>query len=273
MTSQPCTLPAEDLIAYADGYLSGGRRELVEAHLVACPHCRERLAAFRDVDRLLQEGTPLSDDPEGRAEIRTRLERADRPRRPVSRLLAAPVLVALLALVLFAGPGAVTEAAFPLGRFITFGNLGFSSSDEESTAVAHVAPSDPSVLTLPFRTVEPAALPFDLVLAERSTPDPDRLELLYRNGDDLALLVIQSPAEPGMITIDAPSTETHLVQGSTVLMVMDPRPDAVALFVWERQNVFFEVAVLEAPTGAYGGLEKSDALEIVAALIVAQDAA
>jgi anti-sigma factor RsiW len=37
-----CDLPIEDLVAYLDGELRGGRKELAEAHLQACPVCRQR---------------------------------------------------------------------------------------------------------------------------------------------------------------------------------------------------------------------------------------
>lgn len=271
MTTQTCTLPAEDLIAHADGYLNGGRRELVEAHLAACPHCQERMVAFREVDRRLRESSPPVDDPAGRAMIRTRLEQEGGRGRAPQWVFVAPVLLLLLTIGLVVRP--VTEAGFPLGRFITFDHIEPSRSREETTLVEHVAPSAPDVSPLPFRSVEPATLPFDLVLAERSTPAEDRLQVLYRNGDDLAILVLQAPARPGMVTIDAPSTETLLVQDTTVLFVMDPRPDAVADLHWERNGVFFDVMVIVAPTGAYGGLRMEDALGIVEALIAAQDAA
>lgn len=271
MTTQPCTLPAEDLIAYADGYLGGGRRELVEAHLAACAHCQERLAAFDEVDRLLQEGTPLTGDPNGRAIVRARLAQAGR-RTPPRGLLAAPVLFLLLLLVVSAP---VTEAGFPLGRFVTFGEITVTQwlPEEERRPVEHVASSDPDVQTLPFRSVEPAALPLGLVRVERSTPKPERLELLYRDGDDLAILIFQSPARPGMVTInDASGTETTRIGDTPVLIGQGPRPDTVSDLDWERDGVFFSVLIIEAPTGAYGGLRTEDALRIVEAVIAAQDA-
>lgn len=277
MTVQPCSLSAEDLIAYSDGYLQGGRRELVEAHLAACPHCQERVAAFGEADRLLREGSPLSDDPEGRAEIRARLGRGDHQWRAIPRSLAAPAfaLACLLALVLIAGPVA-TEAGWPLGRYITFGEIEVKEwlPEEERRPVEHVAPSDPSVLALPFETVEPTTLPFDLALAERSTPDPDRLELLYRNGDDLTILIFQAPARPGMVTIDdagAGMRETTQVGDTPVMIGLGARPDQVTDLMWERDGVFFTARVLEAPTGAYGGLRTAYGLEVVEAMIAAQD--
>ena len=57
-----CDLPATDLVAYADGALHAARKEIVEAHLEVCPSCRQRMAAFKAVDRLLQAHTPLIHD-------------------------------------------------------------------------------------------------------------------------------------------------------------------------------------------------------------------
>jgi len=275
MTVQPCTLPAEDLIAYADGYLGGGRRELVEAHLATCPHCQERMAAFDEVDRLLQQGTPLTDDPNGRAMVRTRLEMEINRSGRTPRLLAVPLLALVSLLVLAFVIQPVTEAGFPLGRFVTFGEFEVKQwlPEEERGPVEHVAPSDPSVSELPFRTVEPAVLPLGLMRVERSIPGPERLELLYRDGGDLAILVTQTPAEPDMVTIDGPRMETTFVADTPVLMGTGIRPDTVADLLWERNGVFFALIVIESPTGVQDGLKTSDVLEIVEALMAAQDAA
>lgn len=273
-TQQSCTVPVEDLVAYADGYLRGGRRELVEAHLATCPHCRERMAAFSKADRLLQDGTPLTDDPNGRAMIRNRLVREASRRGPTPRhLVTVPVLLFLLVLVVVL-PGAVTEASFPLGRFVTFGEIevGEWLPEQERRPVEHVAPSDPNVSELTFRPVEPAALPHNFHLAERSTPGPGRLELLYRDGDETAILVTQMPAQPNMVTIDGPGMETTLVGDTPVLMGAGIRPGTVSDLFWERNGVFFIVIVIESPIGRQDGLETTDALGIVEALIVAQDA-
>lgn len=88
-----CDLPLEDLIAYAEGGSHTAQKELVEAHLGGCAKCRERLQAFSEVDRTLRDGSPLRDDPVGRAAISARLEgKASRNRRWISGSAAeAPV--------------------------------------------------------------------------------------------------------------------------------------------------------------------------------------
>src|SRR2546428_702730 len=45
--------PLEDLSAYLDGELDGGRRAAVESHLAACDSCRGRLAPLRATARLI----------------------------------------------------------------------------------------------------------------------------------------------------------------------------------------------------------------------------
>src|SRR3989441_13172000 len=45
--------PLEDLSAYLDGELDGGRRGAVESHLAACDSCRPRLAQLRATARLI----------------------------------------------------------------------------------------------------------------------------------------------------------------------------------------------------------------------------
>src|SRR5438093_8200607 len=45
--------PLEDLSAYLDGELDGGRRAAVESHLAACDSCRTRLAQLRATARLI----------------------------------------------------------------------------------------------------------------------------------------------------------------------------------------------------------------------------
>lgn len=96
-----------------------------------------------------------------------------------------------------------------------------------------------------------------------------RLEVLYRDGDDLALLVTRASAEPDMVTIDGPGMETTFVADTPVLMGTGIRPDTVAELLWERDGVFFALIVIESPVGVQDGLETSDALEIVEASIAA----
>jgi anti-sigma factor RsiW len=118
--THPCSLPAEDLIAYGDGYLTGARRELVEAHLAVCPHCQQRVAAFADVDRVLREGTPFVDDPIGRASVEALLRGKTSRRRLPPQLLAVPLHLRHSAPALAVCLEPATWAGCPLGRSICF---------------------------------------------------------------------------------------------------------------------------------------------------------
>lgn len=266
---------AEELVAYADGYLADPRREAVAKHLVACPDCRERLRAFREVDQIIQwEATQVV----VRAVpgvLRDRLQAAPtyRPRhRPPRRLLLA-VPPALLVLALLAWPLA-SEAGFPLSGFLRFGEVAvrhFQPGEDGATVLRGVATdratsSDP---TIGF--VAPDRLPLGLELAERSAPGVHQLELLYRNRAGLAVLLSQVPTGAGAVRLaPSPGQEVVRVRGVAVLRLADPRPGAVAGLLWEREGVTLELLAIEPPPD---GLGAADARRIAEALMAAQDAA
>src|SRR5215211_1118077 len=93
-----CDLPPEDLVAYADGGLHAARKELVDAHLEACPDCRQRMAAFTAVDRLLQARTPLIHDRAQQQALVTRIEQVAGRRRPPPITLWMAIVVCVLVL-------------------------------------------------------------------------------------------------------------------------------------------------------------------------------
>jgi len=66
-----CNVLGEDLIAYTDGVLQWEPLQ----HIRTCPHCQRRLSEYAEVDRLLRENLPVTDDPVGRAAIVSRLKR------------------------------------------------------------------------------------------------------------------------------------------------------------------------------------------------------
>lgn len=281
--TRPCRLQPEELIAYQDGTLPAGRREIVEAHLTACPHCQERLAAYREVDDIIQRhAIPVEDFEPWRADLHARLRREVVRRQGPSRWLkrmvpprrpaVARFLVVLLVLLAVLPPA--TQAGFPLGHFVRFAEVEIKQRLplDEQRPVRHVAPSDPSGVQPSFGFVAPAELPLGLVRVEQSTPSADRVEALYRNEAGVAILLTELPAATGMVTLEAIGTDLATVRGVDVLIVRDPRPDAVAALTWERDGVFFDVMVIEAPSGAHGGFKQTEALQVVEALMVVQDA-
>lgn len=277
-----CRLRPEELIAYDDGSLPAGRREIVEAHLAACRHCQERLATFREVDRIVQEqAVPVDVSMRRRADLRARLHEAnqgltlsasrklDWPHLPsLGARLLAPVLLLLLLLP------SVSQADFPLSHFVRFGEVETRRelSPDQQVAIRHVAPSDPDVPPPSFPVVAPLELPLGLVRVEQSVPAREQVELLYRNQNDVALLMSQLPAETGLVTLEPHGTEVVMIQDTHVLLLDDSRPDAVSAMHWEQEGVAFNVLVTEAPTGPYGGFPRGDALTVVEAIMAAQDA-
>lgn len=244
-------------IAVADDHdLDPGRRAAIDAHLRGCSHCRQRLAESRHIGALLRRRYPVAHDPGAWEAFAGRLAERERRRAggPRALLAAAPLLALLVLLV--------------AGVQVWRASLGAG----EPTPLRHVAESRPGVGALPFAAVEPGRLPLGLARAERSTPAADRLELLYRNGDGLAVLLAESPATgppPAVPPSEAGQTR-RTIGGAEVLVLNDPRPRAAVGALWDRRGVRFELLVTEAPPG---GLAVEDIERVVAALADAQDAA
>jgi len=117
----PCDVAEEDLVAYLEEDLHGARREWVEAHLVACAHCGERLAQFTAADALLRAPSPFTDEAHAEAVLRARWEamaphltmpmqprwrvgfRRWQPRWPRALVVALGLKVVVLALILWPG--------------------------------------------------------------------------------------------------------------------------------------------------------------------------
>jgi hypothetical protein len=281
--TNPCRLDLGNLIAYQDGTLPPGRREIVEAHLAACRHCQARLAAFYDVDRILQTKALPSVFPEHRrSQLRARLNQEGRRqgggrrylrlRTPRSQPILTKVFAALL--MLFAVVPAATQAGFPLDRVVHFAEIKIKQALplDAQDPIQHVDPAAPNLSSTAFHTVAPRELPLGLLRVEQSRPDPDRVETLYRGHDSVAILIAEVPAEVGQVTLNPTEADLMTVRGTQVVYLRDPRPEAVSALFWERDGVFFEVLVIEAPRGAAGGLEHTEAVLIVEALIREQDA-
>lgn len=275
--TQQCRVRAEDLITYSDGLLPEGRREIVEAHLEACPHCQARLARYRDVDRLIQTECRDSSFPSGqRAALRRRLvDEASRgarstPPRP-GKLISGTMVAILLVIVVFPR---TTSADFPWADFLRFGEVSITGSLPPELQGPIDGLTGPSNDTTPlaFDPVAPAELPFGFVRTEQATVDSEHLELLYES--EIGLTILVSELRPGAesITLDVADPEWTSVQGVRVLIINDSRPQSVAAFYWERNGVFFEALVVQSLGGPNGGLSQAHALNIVEAFLVAQDA-
>ena len=263
-----CDVRDEDLVAYVDNYLTGGRRELVEAHLqVRCASCQGRLDDFRAVDEILLATAPVVDVQQSRQELRRWLDTIDTNQPPRRSLRQIAVVAALSLLSLIFWPR-VLDAGSLVGDFIEFGEVQvrrIPGVPAEGVPVKGVATA-PEGLTLTFRGLEPADLPIELVQVERSVPSTDRLELLFRNQTGLAILLTQSPASQPAITI-APTGSGYVVPiaSTEVLVLPDPWPESVAAMFWENDGIVFELLVTES----WGGLSLADATHIVTTLLSA----
>lgn len=135
------------------------------------------------------------------------------------------------------------------------------------TRITGVRPAPPDAGPTTFPTVEPPSLPLGLALVERSTPNPERRELLYRNGQGLTILLAQTPARGPLYRPDDREHVT-IVGDTEVLWLRDPRPNAVSGLLWIRRGIVFDARVLVTPPGEF---LFEDARQIVMALIQAQE--
>lgn len=187
--TQRCRVPAEDLITYSDGSLLGGRREIVEAHLVACPYCKARLAQYREVDRLIQEECSDSSFALGqRVALRRRLVEEATPglrfttHRP-GRLFPGIAVAILLAILVY--PGA-RSADFLWGRLGHFAEIGGTGSPPENPQAPLYNLNGPSndTTSLESTPIAPTELPFGFSETEQSIIGSDRVDLSYWQGTD-----------------------------------------------------------------------------------------
>lgn len=275
--TQRCRVPDEDLIMYSDGLLLEGRREIVEAHLGACPSCQARLARYRDVDRLIQDECGDSSFSLGqRAVLRRRLaDEASRDSRFTTyrpgKMIPGLVVAILLALIVYPQ---TTLADFPWAHLVRFAEVNVTGSLPQDLRgpITGLIGSSNEKTSLEFTPIAPTELPFGFLQTEQSIVDPEHLELFYRSEIGLSMLVSESGSGATSVTLDVTGPEWTSVQGTEVLIISDPRPGAVAAFYWERNDVFFQVMVVESLGGVNGGLSQTHALTIVEAFIAAQDA-
>ena len=117
VSRRDCENLGPDLVAFADGELSGPEREAVEAHLAECPECRAALEAHRAVARLVAEyrDPALSPDLETRVIAAAEGDRltAGRARRRSAALaaLAAAAAIVIAVSVWVSRPAVVAPGA------------------------------------------------------------------------------------------------------------------------------------------------------------------
>ena len=272
--SSNCDLPFEDLIAYADGELGGARLEYTEAHIRACEICRERLAAFEETARLLDEGTPHVDDPRGRGETKSRIHSVSArqystklPHVLTRRSWGQFVITALfiVGVIALSWPAA-TQAGFGLSDLLRGAIPGIQRVLPVGEEPSGTPPRDQELG--PF--VTPINLPPDLEQYHATGNGPEYLELRYRNDQGADLLLIQTTLDTEL-EVYSSRTELAVVNGTEVLILPGSRPDMVARLIWERNDVRFQLVPITVVRGHAGSLQSSYGLAIVEAVSEVQD--
>lgn len=163
MKSPHACVEKERLFAYASRMLDGGEEGQVKLHLDACAACREVVAGFQKLDRVLEEWKPVDPSPwfdaRARAHVSSREGRAGIrfPRLPW-RVWAGAVAVAILV--------GVTSVAVFRPR-----HPSISSRSQSIAAVKPVAPSP--------GPVAPRA-PVDTATVAQAQPAKQEIDL-YKN--------------------------------------------------------------------------------------------
>jgi anti-sigma factor RsiW len=106
-----CRQAQDQLADYTAGFVQGEQRRLLQAHLAACETCRDRLAQFRALDRLVSADRPQADE----TLVRSVMARVQaEPVRP-----ARPWLDFLVSL----GPGVAWASGLAVASLVAVGQL------------------------------------------------------------------------------------------------------------------------------------------------------
>jgi hypothetical protein len=277
-----CDLLDIDLIAFADGELHGARREYVEVHLRVCSTCRARLDEFYKTTYLLQRATPLTDDPDGRAQTKARIaqeaRRTPRPTRRSPLLFAIPALALLVSLVVWSAKP--TEAGFSLQELVHRVVPQANTHPDPSTvlsadrlpgqAVAAMTTSAGQASQAAFQVVIPPRLAGDLSLTSFTQVRPELADLRYLGPDHLSLQLLEAPQTvPG--TTAAAADQLVVISGTEVIWHVNPlTPTAITSAIWARSGVQFDLNIVAGPGP---GLSTDVAHQIIEQVIAAQGSA
>ena len=275
-----CELDGGDLVAYLDGELTGARFEYVEAHVRLCSICQDRLRSLMETTELLRAATPSIDDPVGRARTMVAItHEARRSRYPFWRPpLTVVVTIVALALAIITWPSLPSQAGFHLVALVQRVVPHSATVQDPSTVlnpsrlpgIAVGSPvADQQNTTGIFLVVVVPQLPGGLTLTSFVQVQPDVADLRYLGPRDLHLRLLESPASNAATTV-SPSYQRVVISGTEVLWHVNPLAPAISRAVWIRRGVQFELSVVDSSDS---GLSLSDARQVVAQLIMAQDRA
>ncbi len=275
-----CDLNGEDLVAYLNGELAGARLEYVQAHLRACAICQEKLHALRETKELLRSATPIVDDPLGRTETMRLIAQEARRSRHRSRtpVLTLTTVTLVFLLTLLAWPILPSQSGFRLAALVQRVVPDSATVQDPSTVlnssqlpgIAVASPIGDGYRTAPsFPVVIPPRLPGDLVLTAFTQTQPGLADLRYLGPHELHLRLLESPETNASATVP-PSYHRVVIASTEVLWHVNPMAPPISRAVWVRRGVQFELSVVDSSDS---GFSLSDARQVVAQLIVAQDRA
>lgn len=243
MRRRPCPSGPE-LIAYQDDDLNEDRRAEIDAHLLDCYECRERLWTSEEIGRILRAHIQPIDDPAGREALKRRLAEMPLSQSPPTpprrwRSLTATTL-ALLAIVAV-GLGWSTGVVESGSSFTRWWR------DERSSA--QVVPSDREVTTpVSASTVRVGAtdLPLGLFQVEGGRTSETSVERFYRNVDGLAIRVAIDEND-AWVTPSDDSEDRKIVgiDGRDVLVVYGASHEELMGLFWVDGDALYSVFVLE----------------------------
>ncbi|MEJ7762106.1 MAG: hypothetical protein WKF80_04875 [Thermomicrobiales bacterium] len=267
-------LTGADLVALDGGYLTGHRLARVEGHYWGCRACQERMAADREVDRLVRRAMPpVTIDPALKAALLTRVAEEwrqptssppSRPRRPVLAL----TMVVLAGILVVARPGD-SGANDPLGSFIQVGAVEIKGWIDDPQPLAVPVNATPDTGDVAFAAVEPATLPLGYRVVDREVTDAGGLDLYLENEAGASLLLTQGPPSLGGVVVE-PDARNQVVRirDVNVLAMGDPRDVMTGAMFWEREGIVFALIVATEPSG---GFPLAHGLAVIEAIIAVQD--
>ena len=265
MTEQNCPR-GEELIAYQDGALTPTRLAEIDAHLRGCYDCRQWLWKSEDIGRMLRAHIPLIDDPEGLARLKERLR--EQPQQAPS--VATPrwttpnrLLAASLAVLILLGSSLIWTDELQGGSSFTR----FWRDDDTPNRVVPADHVQQTPATAPEIIVAPPSLPFNLALTAGSTVDADGYgEWFYRNDVGLAIRVAVDPPGDGWLSPSQGNNGQEIIGfgGQDVVVSYGASRGVVLAVFWTETEMLYSMTVINRPPG---GLSRTDALAIVAALM------
>ncbi|RIK42798.1 MAG: hypothetical protein DCC58_10465 [Chloroflexi bacterium] len=245
MTSNRCRFPQEWLVALHDDDLRAAQLEITEAHLRACPECRQWLDEMDAIARLLRENTPYPDNPAARAEIKARVatdhtnvhtHNWSTTRRALAVMLAVLLLMAV-------GVGFWREPAIEAGTGLARYMRGASTATPPALGAS--TPGEP--ITVPEATIAAPTLPLGLAETGEHEVADTFVRRAFRAQSGLAIsYVVDCSANSYVAPAErAGMSEVVGLDGLPVYVFYGQSHGQVVALYWVQAGTLHEVLVLE----------------------------